>query len=140
MTKTPAKPSLPRRKVPGTGATPRARVDARTRELAQLAGRLPQAISQSDYEQAKREVTGETDLDRQGAVRDALPETERWDPIPGSAGHQAPESPSEDEDAEGRSETVQRVDEGAARAGRDQVRESARTDAPDDRTAEERPA
>jgi hypothetical protein len=133
MKKIPARSAPPGYKALNAGATPRAKVHARTRQLAQLAGRLPQAISQADYEQAKREVTGESDLERQGAVLDALPETERWDPIPGSAGHQAPESPSEDEDAEGRSETEQLVDDGVAEAGRDQVRQSTTPDTPDDR-------
>ena len=45
----------------------RERVRARTRELAWLAGRSPADVSQVDYEQAKREVTGESDPDRQEA-------------------------------------------------------------------------
>ncbi len=52
-------------------AVTRERVLARTRELAELAGRTPPAVAQSDYEQAKRELTGEADLDRQLAVLDA---------------------------------------------------------------------
>ena len=65
-------------------------------------------------------------MDRQDALLEALPETKRWDPVPGSAGHQAPESPSEDEDAEGRSETEQLVDEGAEAADRDRMLQAAR--------------
>ena len=49
-------------------AVMRARVDARTHELALLAGRAPPHVTQNDYEQAKREVTGESDSDRQDAV------------------------------------------------------------------------
>jgi hypothetical protein len=40
----------------------------RASELAQRAGRLSPHISQLDYEQAKRELTGESELDRQDAV------------------------------------------------------------------------
>lgn len=40
----------------------------RTRELALRAGRTPPYVVQADYEQAKRDVTGETDADRQEAV------------------------------------------------------------------------
>lgn len=40
-------------------------VRARTVELAIRAGRRSIEIRQSDYEQAKRELTGETDFDRQ---------------------------------------------------------------------------
>lgn len=45
-------------------------VRCRTLELAAIAGRAPHQIKQVDYEQAKRELTGETDLDRQQAVLD----------------------------------------------------------------------
>ncbi len=109
----------------GIGPVTREMVQARTRELAMIAGRIPPEVSQADYEQARRELTGESDLDRQDAILDSIPETERWDPVPGSTGHQAPESPSEDEDDEGRSETEQLVDEGAEEAGRDQMLQAA---------------
>jgi hypothetical protein len=66
-------------------------------------------------------LTGESELDRQEAVLESIPEAKRWDPVPGSTGRQLPESPSEDEDAEGRSETEQLVEEGAEEAGRDQM-------------------
>ena len=110
----------------GIGPVTRDLVQARTRELAVIAGRTPQQVTQADYERAKRELTGETDIDRQDAALDALPEEKRWDPVPGSTGHQAAESPSEDEDAEGRSETEQLVDEGAIEAARDRQLQAAR--------------
>ena len=40
---------------------------ARTLELASFAGRSAHQIKQIDYERAKRELTGETDFDRQQA-------------------------------------------------------------------------
>ncbi len=52
------------------------------------------------------------------ALMEALPESERWDPVPGSAGHQAPTNPSVDEDAEGRSQKEQLVEDGMAEAER----------------------
>jgi len=110
----------------GTGPVTREMVHARTRELALMAGRVATDVSQADYEQARRELTGESDVDRQDAILDALPETKRWDPVPGSEGRQAPESPSEDEDDEGRSETAQLVDEGAEAAERDRMLQAAR--------------
>jgi hypothetical protein len=57
----------------GLGPPTRAQVDARARELALRAGRAPPHVAQADYQQAKRELTGETDLDRQNAVLDARP-------------------------------------------------------------------
>jgi hypothetical protein len=43
-------------------------VRARTLELASIAGRDAHQIKQADYEQAKRELTGESDFDRQQAL------------------------------------------------------------------------
>jgi len=108
----------------GDGPVTREKVQARARELALIAGRTPLLVSQSDYAQARRELTGESDLDLQDAILDALPEEKRWDPVPGSAGQQAPETPSEDEDDEGRSETEQLVDTGAVEAERDRQRQA----------------
>jgi len=62
-------------------------VHARTRELTLLAGRETRHVKQSDYEQAKRELTGESDLDRQDAMLAAVPETPFWNPRFGSTGH-----------------------------------------------------
>ena len=110
----------------GIGPVTREMVHARTRELALIAGRAPPHVTQADYEQAKRELTGEADMDRQEAMLESLPEAKRWDPVPGSTGRQVPESPSEDEDDEGRSESEQLVDEGAEEAERDQMFQAAR--------------
>jgi hypothetical protein len=109
------------------GPVTREMVHARTRELALIGGRAPTGVSQADYERAKRELTGESDEDRQDAILDALPETKRWAPAPGSDGSQAPESPSEGEDFEGRSETEQVVDEGAEEAERDRMMQAAQS-------------
>jgi hypothetical protein len=43
----------------------------RTRELAARAGRIPPYVDQTDYEQAKRELTGESDSARQDAMINA---------------------------------------------------------------------
>ena len=53
----------------------RAAVHARTQELAMLAGRAYSQVSQDDYEQAKREITGESEIDRQNAALDSQPVT-----------------------------------------------------------------
>jgi hypothetical protein len=45
---------------------------ARTRQLALRAGRIPPQVSQVDYEDAKHELTGETDMDRQEAALKSL--------------------------------------------------------------------
>jgi hypothetical protein len=55
--------------------TTHASIRIRTRELALRAGRVPPHVAQTDYEQAKRELTGESDWDRQEAVLAAIPES-----------------------------------------------------------------
>ena len=109
------------------GPVNRAMVRARAVELALINGRTAQEVSKSDWEQAKRELTGESDTDAQEALLEAIPEAQRWDPVPGSTGHQAPESASEDEDDEGRSQSEQLVDEGVAEAEHDQMLQAARS-------------
>lgn len=54
------------------GPVTRESVRARARELAVLAGRTPADVTQRDYEQAKREITGESDPDRQEAILEAF--------------------------------------------------------------------
>jgi hypothetical protein len=54
------------------GGTPRERLALRTRELAVLAGRLPLDVTQTDYEPAKRDVTGESVPAQQDAILDAV--------------------------------------------------------------------
>ena len=110
----------------GIGPVTPEMVQARARELALIAGREPAAVTPADHERARRELTGGSDLDRQDAIIEALPETKRGDPVPGSEGRQAREAPSEDEDDEGRSETEQLVDEGAIEAERDRMLQAAR--------------
>src|SRR5476651_1985216 len=88
----------------GIGTVTRKMVRKRAVELAVINGRSAQDVSKSDWEQAKRELTGESDMDPQDEVLESAPESERWDPVPGSAGHKVPVASSEDEDDEGRSE------------------------------------
>jgi hypothetical protein len=58
----------------------------------------------SHFAQAKRELTGVPDTDPKDAILESAPESERWDPLPGSTGTKARVAPSEDEDEEGRSD------------------------------------
>src|SRR6185503_4046786 len=100
----------------GIGAVTTAMVEARARELALINGRGSSEPTAADYRQAKRELTGDSEIDAQEETLKSLPESERWDPVPGSSGHQAAESLGEDEDAEGRSESAQMFEEGIIEA------------------------
>ena len=101
-------------------------VERRAKELAVISGRPSSEPSETDYQQAKRELTGEPDEDRADEIENEAPESERWDPVPGSTGHQAPESEGEDEDSEGRSESAQLFEEGVNEAEHDQMLRAAR--------------
>jgi len=83
-------------------------------------------ISPTDWDQAKRELTGGSDKDPNDAILESAPESERWDPIHGSTGHKAYESGSDDEDEDGRSDGARLVEEGIAEAEHDQMVQAAR--------------
>ena len=70
----------------GIGPPTRKMVQARARELALVAGRAPPHVTQADYEQAKRELMGEPDMNQREAILESLPETNRSDPMPASTG------------------------------------------------------
>ena len=108
----------------GLGTVTRKMVRERAVELAVINGRTAQEVSKSDWQQAKRELTDDSDVDTNEAALESAPESERWDPVPGSTGHKTPAAPSADEDEEGRSDNERLVDEGIAGAELDQMRQA----------------
>ena len=112
----------------GIGTVTPAMVAARARELAAINGRPSSEPSETDYQQAKRELTGEAETDPQEESSESIPDSEGWDPVPGSTGRQAADSLGEDEDAEGRSESAQMFEEGVTEAEHDQMRQASRAD------------
>jgi hypothetical protein len=117
----------------GIGTVTRKMVRERAIELAVINGRSAQDVSKSDREQAKRELTDDSDTDPKEAILESAPESERWDPVPGSTGHKAPVAASEDEDDEGRSDNEKLVEEGIAGAEHDQTRQASREAAKKDK-------
>jgi hypothetical protein len=110
----------------GIGTVTRKMARERAIELAVINGRSAQDVSKSDWEQARRELTGDSDPDPKEAVLDTASESERWDPVPGSPGRKVPVAPSADEDEEGRSDNERLVDEGIAEAELDQANQASR--------------
>lgn len=121
----PSDKNILRERIAETDPVTREDVQARARELALIDGHTPPDVTQAEYEQAKRELTGESDLDRQEAVLDAIPEGKRDDSEPDSAGQQVPDQISDEEDEEGRSESEQRAEKGVEKAEHDQVLQAA---------------
>jgi hypothetical protein len=112
----------------GVGTVTRKMVHERAIELAIINGRTAQEVSKSDWDLAKQELTGETDMDPKERLLESAPESERWDPVPGSSGHKVPSAPNADadEDEEGRSDNERLVDEGIAEAELDQSLQATR--------------
>ena len=108
----------------GPGTVTRKMVRERAVDLAVSNGRSAPDVSKTDWEQAKRELTGEPDATANEAALESAPESERWDPVPGSTGQKVPVTPSDDEDEEGRSTNETLVEEGIAEAEQDQRRQA----------------
>jgi len=125
MKKNPLNKGIIMENADGIGTVTPAMVEARARELAVINGHGSSGPTKADYQQAKRELTGEEEIDSQEENVESVPESEGWDPVPGSTGRQAADSPGEDEDAEGRSEAAQMYEEGIDEAEHDQMRRAA---------------
>jgi hypothetical protein len=110
----------------GIGTVSPEMVKARAVELAIIDDRTAQEVSKADLEQARRELTGEPDLDPKEAILESAPDSERWDPVPGSTGHKAPVAASEDEDEEGQSDNTRLTEEGIAGAELDSSLQASR--------------
>ena len=116
----------------GIGTVTRKMVRERAVELAAMDERSAHKVSESDWEQAKRELTGKPDMEPKEAALESAPESERWDPSPGSTGGKVAAAPSEDEDEEGRSDNERLVNEGIAGAELDQMDQATRAAAKQD--------
>jgi len=110
----------------GVGTVTRKMVRERAVELALIDGRSAQEVSKSDWEQAKRELTGRSDRDPKEEFLESAPESERWDPLPGSTGRIAPVTSEDGEDEDGRGIAERLVDEGMLEAEHDQMLQAAR--------------
>jgi hypothetical protein len=116
MKKNPLKDGVISENSAGIGTVTRQMVRTRAAELAVIDGLLSSAATKSHFAQAKRELTGVQDEDTNDAILESAPESERWDPVPGSTGGKVRVAPSEDEDEEGRSDNERLVEGGIAEA------------------------
>lgn len=110
----------------GIGAVSRKMIRERAAEIGLINGHSTSEVTKTEWEQAKRELTGGPTLSPETALLQSAPEADRWNPVPGSSGHQAPVSGSEVMDAEGRSEEAQLFAEGVGEAAHDQMLQAAR--------------
>src|SRR6202035_4559431 len=117
----------------GVGTVTHKMVRERAVELAVIDGRTEQEESKSDWEQAKRELTGGSDMDPKEALLETAPESERWDPVPGSTGHIMTVPSVDGEDDEGRGFTERLVEEGMLEAEHDQMLQAAKKQKQEDK-------
>ena len=89
----------------------------RAREIAITNGRGPEEVLDSDFDQARRELTTLEDEPVKEQILESAPESERWDPVPGSFGKAAPKYPINDEETE----NERLVQEGVEDAEHDQM-------------------
>jgi hypothetical protein len=118
----------------GIGTVTDEMVKRRAVELALINGRLAKDVSETDYAQAKRELTGEPDIEPKEAALDLLPESGPGDSLPGATGHRVPNAVEDDEDDEGRSIGEQLVSGGMNEAEHDQMLQAARDEEKNDPT------
>ncbi|MBK8478817.1 MAG: hypothetical protein IPL39_21795 [Opitutaceae bacterium] len=111
----------------GIGTVSRKMIRVRAVEIALIHGHPPSEVTKTEWDQAKRELTGGPAISPETALLLSAPEADRWNPVPGSTGHQAPESGSEEADAEGRNQEAQLFAEGVREAAHDQMVQAART-------------
>lgn len=126
MKKSPPNPGVLTGNGTGIGPVSRKMIRERAEELALINGRLAQAVTQADLDQARRELSGGPDKPPLRTILEAAPESDRWNPVPGSSGHQARESSNEDEGVDGRSEEALLVEKGVKEAAHDQMLQAAR--------------
>jgi hypothetical protein len=115
----------------GLGTVTEEMVRERARELAVISGRDENNVLDSDFAQARRELTGEERLVPSPAQDEQIPEEERWDPVPGSQGKAAPKQSAPDE----QTFAEELVEEGVEDAEQDQMlratRESLKNEPPE---------
>jgi hypothetical protein len=100
----------------GLGTVTEKMIRRRAGEIAVINGRGNNHILDTDLEQARRELQGEERLNTIPTSAENLPESKRWDPVPGSPGHKAPTMAAPDE----QTFAEKLVEEGVADAEHDQ--------------------
>ena len=111
----------------GLGTVTEDMVASRAQELASIAGRPEGVVLDLDYQEARRELTG-----KQGMVssprEERLPEDARWEEVPVSEGHAAPEVPASDEQTFAEKLVEEGLDDAEQDLMNEATREQARRD------------
>jgi hypothetical protein len=109
----------------GLGTVTKEMVMQRAREIAVINGRSQNNVMDSDIDEALRELQGEDEMHPPLTAAESIPEDQRWEPVAGSEGKQAPTIPASDE----QTFAEKLVDEGVADAEHDQEIQATRNEA-----------
>jgi hypothetical protein len=82
MNTNPLKQGISMANAAGVGTVTWKMVKEHSIELAVINGRSAQDVSNSDWEQAKRALAGDSEMDPNEALLESAPESERWNPAP----------------------------------------------------------
>ena len=116
----------------GVGTISPEMIGRRAAELAFINGRELHEATKADWDEAKRELTGGDELDPKQVLLESIPESDRWNPIPGSSGPEAMVDFDDGEDAEGRSAEERLFEDGVEEAGHERMLEATLEKAPPD--------
>jgi hypothetical protein len=106
----------------GLGTVTKRMLRKRAAEIAVINGRDSKHVLDSDIEQARRELQGEERLYPLSTAEEKLPESKRWEPVPGTPGRKRQIVSAADE----QTYEEKLVEEGVADAEHDQQVASAR--------------
>jgi hypothetical protein len=104
----------------GLGTVTKEMVQQRAREIALINGR--EQMLDSDFLQAKKELTREEHLIPEPTAAEKVPEEDRWEPVGESVGKEAPKVPAPDE----QTFAEKLVEEGVEDAEHDQMTKATR--------------
>jgi hypothetical protein len=110
----------------GMGTPTAEQVKKRAVEIAIINGRSALQVFPSDWDQAKRELTGGGSEDPKTATLEAAPESERWAPAAATSGRKVPAYTGDDDDADGRSDSERLTQEGLDEAEHETMLRAAR--------------
>jgi hypothetical protein len=116
MKQNPLKDRVIAEKSVGFGMAKGKMVRVRAAEWGATDGLLSSTGTKPHFAQARRELNGLTDLHPRVAMSEFAPQSERWNPVPGSDGYKVRVAPSEDGDEECLSDNERLVAGGIAEA------------------------
>jgi hypothetical protein len=132
MKKNPLKEGIITENFKGIGTVTQWMIQERAAELAEINDHSTVDYAQQDWEQAKRELTGELEISPEDHLLSSIPESEREEVLSESYAVKAQTVNGDDENDDGQSDGERLVEEGMREAVHDQMLQGARRRQPND--------